>query len=143
MFAIFRKIRVSRLSVLRSMTSKEFIKIMVNVFPEIKEGVLDEDNEGLITLQIGDFRRFAQKSIDENNPDRIKECFQFIDDAIEHVDSRVENAIYLSFLAKLDFAKNPRAKKLLSKKMLMAKNDLDKYDTSSEINDNLNKFLDA
>ncbi|KQM75258.1 hypothetical protein ASE74_20785 [Pedobacter sp. Leaf216] len=123
------------------MNNKEFIKILINAFPEIKEDVLDEDNDGLITLQIGYFKRFAQKAIDENNSGKIKKCFKFIDDTIGKVDSRLENAIYLSFLRKLDFDKNPNAKKILSKKMLLAKNDLDRYDTSSGTNDKLNKFL--
>ncbi|MBB6273363.1 hypothetical protein HDF26_003823 [Pedobacter cryoconitis] len=124
------------------MNNEEFITTLVSVFPEIKEDILDEDIDGLITLQIGCFRKFTQEAIDGNDLPVIKKCFQFINDNIGEVEYRVENAIYLSFLNKLNFDKNPNAKRLLSKKLLSAKDDLDKYDASKEINVKLNKFLD-
>lgn len=127
------------------MDRKEFIATMLETFPEIKDEVLDEDNNGIITLQIGCFKRFTQRAIDENNLEIVQKCFQFIDDTIEKAGgkskSKVENAIYLSFLAKLNFDNNPNAKKYLSKKLLLAKNDLDQYEQSGSKNNKLNKFL--
>lgn len=124
------------------MNNEEFINRLVSVFPDIKDDVLDEDIDGLITLQMGCFRKFTQDAIDGNNLIIIKNCFQFIDDHIGAVEFRVENAIYLSFLNKINFDKNPGTKKLLSKKILTAKDDLDNYDASKETNVKLNKFLD-
>ncbi len=124
------------------MNNQEFINTLVTVFPEIKDDVLDEDNDGLINLQIGYFRRLAQKAIDDNNVFNIKKCFQFVDDNIEDVEYKVENALYLSFLNKLDFAGNLKAEKLLPKKLLNAKRDLDNYENSKETNVKMNKFLD-
>jgi len=124
------------------MNNEEFINTLVDVFPEIKDDVLDEDNDGLISLQIGYFKKFVQNAIDGDDLITVKKCFQFINDNIEKVEYNVENSIYLSFLNKLSFDKNPKAEKLLSKKLRSAKSDLDNYDASKKTNAKLNKFLD-
>jgi len=124
------------------MNNKEFINALIKVFPEIKDDVLDEDNDGLITLQISFFRKFAQNAVDNDDLLTIRKCFQFVDDMIGNVDDRIENALYLSFLNKLSFVGNPGAEKLLSNKLLGARSEINDYENSKSNNVKLNDFLD-
>ena len=124
------------------MNNKEFIDKLTNTFPEIKEEVMDEDFEGLITLQIGCFMRYTQKAIDTNNEISINNSFQFVLDNLESVNDRIENALYISFLNKLSFTKNISAKSLLPPKLLAAKNKMDEYDKAPH-SEEVKKFLDS
>jgi len=126
----------------QQMNNKEFISTLIKVFPEIEDDVLDEDNNGLITLQISFFRKFTQNAVDNNDLLSIKKCFQFVDDMIGNVEDRVESALYLSFLNKLSFVRNPGAEKLLSNKLLGARSEINDYENSKSNNVKLNEFLD-
>lgn len=59
------------------------------------------------------------------------------------VDKRIQNAIYLSFLGKLDFSENPNLKKRLGQDLGKAYTDIEKYNNSAasdKAENFLNKF---
>jgi len=118
-----------------------FIEDLVNHFPEIKDEVLDDDWTGLITLQIGCFMRFTQKAIDTNDITTIKNCFRFVDDNLDAVEFNVENSLTISWLGKLDFAKNKVAFDLLSTKLKNLYTQLRQWNTDIPKNQKLNTFL--
>lgn len=118
-----------------------FIDELVDAFPEIREEVLDEDYVGLITLQIGCFRRFTQKAIDAKDLDIVRKCFQFVDVNIGVVENKIENALYISYLAHLNIVKNSKVEKLLPNKLKNALIDINTYNNSSTKNNELNNFL--
>jgi len=118
-----------------------FIEDLVNHFPEIKDEVLDDDWTGLITLQIGCFMRFTQKAIDTNDITTIKNCFWFVDDNLDAVEFNVENSLTISWLGKLDFAKNKVAFDLLSTKLKNLYTQLRQWNTDIPKNQKLNTFL--
>jgi len=121
---------------------KNFINDLINAFPEIKEGVLDEDYEGLTSLQIGVFRRFTQKAIDANDLETVKKCFDFADENVGLVEHCIENSLYISYLGKLKFTSNNAAEKLLSPKQRNLIDELNKYYSTLSKNERVNKFLD-
>ncbi|MHA4895223.1 DUF7674 family protein [Pedobacter sp. PWIIR3] len=123
------------------MNNKEFINYMVSTFPEIEDDVLDEDNDGLITLQLGYFMRYVQNALDKNDEKIIKKCFDFVEECAGHVEFKVENALYLSVLNKLDFKQNHRAMSFLSEKLVLAKSELAAYELSGQTNKKVNEFL--
>ncbi len=120
-----------------------FIEKLINVFPELKEEILDEDFSGLITLQLGSFKRFTQKLIDSDDQMSLEKCFKFINDNIDNLEFRVENALYLSYLDRLNFDQNPNAKTLLPNKLKnifnQIKNAIDLPVKNEKLKDFLNK----
>jgi len=123
------------------LTYNEFINELVNSFPELKDEVLDEDKKNLVALQVAVLCRYAQKAIDENDSRVIERCFNFVTGMIKNTEFKVENALYISFLGKLDFSQNKRAKKLLSDDLIGAYDELQKHYQNSEKNDKLKAFL--
>lgn len=120
---------------------RTFINELVSVFPSIRAEVLDEDYSGLISLQIGCFKRFTQKAIDSNDLGTVKQCFDFVEANIGNVEHKIENALYISYLGKLNIPKNSRVEKLLPKRLRNALIDLNAYNTSNSTDDRVNKFL--
>jgi hypothetical protein len=84
-------------------TKAEFIEALVTKFPEIKDEVLDEDYDNLVSLQVGCFRRYTQKAIDANDRPTTLKCFHFADNCIDMVEFEVENSLAISWAAKLKF----------------------------------------
>ena len=94
-----------------------FINDLINTFPEIKEEVLDEDYEGLITLQIGCFMRFINNAINANDLVLFKKCMDFIAQNINIVDKRIENSLVISCLGKLKIPKGSQIEGLIPKEL--------------------------
>ncbi|WP_316835425.1 hypothetical protein [Pedobacter nutrimenti] len=90
-----------------------FIKDLVDRFPEIREEVLDEDYIGIFTLQIGCFKRFTQKAIDLGDLETIKRCFNFVEENISGVEFKIENALFISYVGKLDFKGSSQIENLI------------------------------
>jgi hypothetical protein len=65
---------------------KQFIEKLGDMFPEIKEELLDEDIAGLTALQIDCFTRFTQHTINNYDTDTVSKCFQFVDHEIDIVE---------------------------------------------------------
>ncbi|WP_312186553.1 hypothetical protein [Sphingobacterium sp.] len=87
-----------------------FIKELIDLFLSLEEELLDEDFRASITFQMGSFKRFMQEAIAKNDGDMFDAMVNFITKNLHLVDKRVQNAIYLSFLGKLDFSENPHLK---------------------------------
>ncbi|MGN8072816.1 hypothetical protein [Mucilaginibacter sp. SG564] len=123
-------------------SEKEFVNLLVNKFPEISEEVLDEDYEGLLTLQVSCFKRFTQESINNNDLQRVSLSFDFVNQMIDKVVQKVENALYISYLGHLIIPKGSNVEKMLPHKLKKAYEDIHKYNSSQSQNSKLNKFLE-
>ena len=117
-----------------------FIKELIDLFPSLKEELLDEDYRASITFQMGSFKRFMQEAIAKNDGDKFDAMVNFITKNLPLVDKRVQNAIYLSFLGKLDFSENPNLKKRLGQDLGKAYTAIDNYN-NSPANDEVKNFL--
>jgi hypothetical protein len=85
------------------LTNDEFLRLLVDYFPETKDKVFDPDYVGLIHLQIGEFANYTNKCIATKRFDELKKIFDFFEAAVNKVHSTVENALYVSFLEHVDF----------------------------------------
>ena len=121
--------------------SDDFINELANNFPLIRNEILDDDYAGLPTLQISCFTRFTQKAIDNNDLITVKKCFEFVETSFGNVELRIENALFLSYLGKLNFHTNSKAKKLLSSIFKNALTDIESYNSLNSKNDSVIKFL--
>lgn len=117
-----------------------FIKELIDLFPSLKEELLDEDYRASITFQMGSFKRFMQEAIAKNDGDKFGAMVNFLTKNLPLVDKRVQNAIYLSFLGKLDFSENPHLKKRLEQHLGEAYTAIDNYN-NSPVNDEVKNFL--
>ena len=124
-----------------NISEKGFIDMLVKRFPEIKEEVLDEDYEGLLTLQVGCFKRFTQEAINNNDFQRVSASFEFVNELIDQVTAKVENALYISYLGHLTISKGSKVEKMLPGKLKEAYGDIHKHNSSKSQNSKLNKFL--
>ena len=85
---------------------ESFINELVSTFPEIREYVLNEDNNGLIHIQVGDFTIFTQKAIDDNNVPLALKCFKFVEEVINKVKPKTKDALIISWIFHLYFGRN-------------------------------------
>lgn len=85
------------------LTTDEFIRLLVDYFPETTDEVLDPDYVGLIHLQVGRFANYANKSIETKRFDELKKIFDFFETTVNKVHTTGENALYVSFLEHVDF----------------------------------------
>lgn len=121
-----------------------FIKELIQLFPSLKEELLDEDYGASITFQMGSFKRFIQQAIAKNDLNTFDVMVDFLTKNSPLVDKRVQNAIYLSFLGKLDFSENPDLIKRLGQLLGKAYTDIEDYNNSparDKVKNFLNKFL--
>ena len=115
-----------------------FIKELIDLFPSLKEELLDEDYRASITFQMGSFKRFMQEAIAKNDGDKFDVMVDFLTKNLPLVDKRVQNAIYLGFLGKLDFSENPNFKK--RQHLGKAYTDIENYN-NSPASDKAENFL--
>ncbi len=83
----------------------EFLGILSEQFPEIKEEIEDEDYKDLIHLQVAIFARYANDQLERKRHDELHRIFDFFEKVITKVDSRTENALYVSFLEHVELEK--------------------------------------
>ncbi|MGX9244371.1 MULTISPECIES: DUF7674 family protein [Sphingobacterium] len=120
-----------------------FIKELIDLFPSLEEELSDEDYRASITFQMGCFKRFMQEVIAKNDGDKFDAMVNFLTKNLPLVDKRVQNAIYLSFLGKLDFSENPDLIKRLGQLLGKAYTDIEDYNNSparDKVKNFLNKF---
>ena len=85
------------------MNKKDFLNKLIQCFPDIKEEILDDDYNGLFSLQVGVFRDITQKAIDTHDLENVEKYTQFILDNFDDFDDDVNNSIVLSYIQKLNF----------------------------------------
>lgn len=120
-----------------------FINELIQLFPSLKEELLDEDYRASITLQMGCFKRFMQEVIAKNDEDKFDAMVDFLTKNLPLVDKRVQNAIYLNFLGKLDFSENLDLRKRLGQHLGKAYTAIENYNNSparDKIKNFVNKF---
>jgi len=118
------------------MDEKVFIEQLANKFPEIKDDLLDEDYEGLLTLQIGVFKNATQKAIDCGDFNLVDQYLNYILDKFPEFDNRIENSVILSYIGKLDFKDYP-----ISKFIKQIQENLEEYNQSMYKDEALINFL--
>ena len=111
-----------------------FIHDLILNFHEIKDEVLDEDYLGLFSQQIGCFREFTQKAIDDNNINLALKCFEFVAEYLPKVIFEVENSLVISCLGKLKIPKGSQIEGLIPKELKSIIDSLEAY-----YNENLNE----
>lgn len=107
---------------------KRFKVLVISRFPEFKESLENEDNLGLLHLEMASFRRFAQQHIDKGEFEGLKDIFDFLEGILDRIHPDVQNAIYVSFLENFDFeaTENDRkARSLLPPKLTKMLKELD------------------
>ena len=85
------------------MNKKDFLNKLIQCFPDIKEEILDNDYNGLFSLQVGVFRDITQKAIDTHDLENVEKYTQSILDNFDNFDDDVNNSIILSYIQKLNF----------------------------------------
>ena len=81
----------------------EFLETLAKQFPEVKNDIQDEDDNGLIHLQIATFARYTNECINNKRFDVVRKIFDFFEKTIEKIDPKTENAMYVSFLEHIEF----------------------------------------
>ncbi len=103
-------------------SQEEFLRHLIEQFPDIKSEVEDEDYQGLIYLQIGCLTRYTNTCVVAGRIDEVRRILDFFHQTVDRVDSTTENALYVSFLEHLELDANTKnaqeAKKLLKPKYL-------------------------
>ena len=84
-------------------SESELIDYLCQYFPSITGELRDPDDEGLIHLQFGTVARFANELMETGRFDELQKLFSFFVTAIGKLDSRTDNAFYVSFLEHLEF----------------------------------------
>ncbi|WP_448825687.1 DUF7674 family protein [Capnocytophaga bilenii] len=118
------------------MNKKDFLNKLIECFPDMKEEILDDDYNGLFSLQIGVFRDITQKAIDTHDLENVEKYTQFILDNFDDFDDDVNNSIVLSYIQKLNF----KDYKIPSFFMNFQK-ELKEYEQSSYTDEKLIDFL--
>ncbi|SFS87253.1 DUF7674 family protein [Mucilaginibacter polytrichastri] len=123
------------------MDEENFISQLIGEFPEIKDDILDEDNLGLISLQIISFKVFTQKAIDAEDLKLVKRCFLFVDRVFDAVSPSTNNSLVISYLVKLVFKENCQAINLLSFKLSKVIVEYNQAFYVGSENNKLNRFI--
>ncbi|PAW94196.1 hypothetical protein CKK33_12150 [Mucilaginibacter sp. MD40] len=84
------------------LSTQEFLQLLVEQFPAVKDDVLDEDYEGLITLQVKFFTKYANNCISAGRLDEVRRVFEFFEAVLGKVNSDINNALHVTFLKRLD-----------------------------------------
>lgn len=85
-----------------SISKNEFLRIISEQFPEIKAEIEDEDYKYLIHLQVAVFTRYANEQLKRGKHYDVDRVFNFFEKVIDKVDSSTENALYVSFLERVE-----------------------------------------
>jgi hypothetical protein len=126
---------------INQITPEDFINQLIALIPSIANDVLDEDYDGLFSLQIGVLTRYTQKIIDNNNLQTLSIIYKFIDEMIELGNHKVQNTVYTAYLEHLDFSANQLAYNQLPAKLKKAFLELKNYQESAMFDKELQMFL--
>jgi len=118
------------------MNKKDFLNKLIQCFPDMKEEILDDDYNGLFSLQVGVFRDITQKAIDTHDLENVEKYTQFILDNFDDFDDDVNNSIVLSYIQKLNF-KDYKAPSFF----MNFQKELKEYEQSSYTDEKLIDFL--
>ncbi|MGI4875776.1 MAG: DUF7674 family protein, partial [Janthinobacterium lividum] len=81
---------------------EEFIKLLVEKFPMLKDEILDESREDLIYSQVNCLAEYANNCLRNDQLPEFESAINFFQDTIKKADSITDNALYLDFLGCLE-----------------------------------------
>jgi hypothetical protein len=84
------------------MDTTEFRCLVTREFPQLREE-LEYWEDDLGHLQMGEFLNFTQEAIEARSFDVVRKSFEIATTALKSGNDALLNAIYVSFLEKLDF----------------------------------------
>ena len=94
------------------MDNVEFRSLVSREFPQLREK-LEYWEDDLSHLQMGEFLSFTQEAIEARSFDVVQKSFEIATTAVKNGDAALLNAIYVSFLEKLDFRSDAGKEALL------------------------------
>ncbi len=80
----------------------DFLKAVKEAFPEVTQSINSQD--GILHLEMSEFRRFAQSLIDSGREQELAKCFKVIERLERNASEKLRNAIDVSFVEDLDFS---------------------------------------
>ncbi|MGP8253747.1 MAG: hypothetical protein ACLQHF_17090 [Terracidiphilus sp.] len=97
-------------------------------FPSLQEDF--EEWEGLVHLQVSEFKDFTQSAIEARSFEVVSRCFQIATAALLEGDDNLRNAVYVSYLEDLDFRSDAgkQALQLMPGELKPGRNDVLDYD---------------
>jgi len=112
------------------MNAATFRDLVLSEFPSLLEGF--DEWEGLLHLQVSEFRQFTQNAIEAHSFEVASSCFQIATTALCEGDEELRNAIYVSYLEDLDFRSDAakQAKQLMSSELKKGLDDILDYNES-------------
>lgn len=87
----------------------EFLKEMKDTWPQLTQDINAE--HGLLHLEMDVVRRFAQHLIDSGNREELVRCLAIIQKYWLYGNSKLQNAIDISFIEDLDFNDTKRCRR--------------------------------
>ena len=79
----------------------EFYSGLSNKYPELKPSI--KDNEGLLHIDMGDFREVAESLCKKRKFKEIEDCFNWVNSLFCRSQSKLLNAFNVSFLEYFDY----------------------------------------
>ena len=83
------------------MHRSEFLVELKREFPDVREDVNQE--HGLLHLEVAAFARRTQRAIDEQDREAVSRAFKLAAKCLTDGDSKLQNAIGVSYLEHLEF----------------------------------------
>ena len=110
------------------MNAASFRDLVLNQFPSLREDF--EEWEGLVHLQVLEFKDFTQHAIEERSFEVVSNCFRIAKAALLEGEDDLRNAIHVSYLEELDFRSDAgkQAIPLMSSELRQARNGILEYD---------------
>jgi hypothetical protein len=94
------------------MNTVEFRRLAAHAFPQLQDE-LEYWEDDLPHLQMVEFLNFTQQAIEARSFDLVLKSFEIAASALKSGDEGLPNAIYVSFLEKLDFRSDAGKEALL------------------------------
>ncbi len=110
------------------MDAGTFRSLVLSEFPSLQEDF--EEWEGLVHLQVSEFKDFTQSAIEARSFEVVSRCFQIATAALLEGDDNLRNAVYVSYLEDLDFRSDAgkQALQLMPGELKPGRNDVLDYD---------------
>jgi hypothetical protein len=109
------------------MDASTFRGMVLSEFPSLLKDF--EEWDGLLHLQVSEFRQFTQNAIEAHYFGVVSRCLQIATIALREGDDALRNAIYVSYLEDLDFRSDAakQAKQLMPGELKKGLDDILEY----------------
>ena len=79
--------------------SQKFAELLVKEFPELRDDI--QEWHDLVHLQMMEFRLLTTREWERGNWETVEKCLRLADELLRLGDSKVKNAVYVSYLEHL------------------------------------------